>query len=341
MNNNQENFTNNGVGNGTNGVNPNQPVVNTPTLVVNGAPYTPEVSTVSAVNETPVQSQPVLNQPVQGAVSTQAVQQPVMMQQQPTIQSQPVMSGMPQPALQQQPQMPQTSLPSGNPGVYPQTGVSPMMGQTVPNPGVMPQPIQSGVSQNPGEVPKQEVVYTPPSKIKMFFMIFFFLIIVAFVFFLPEVTEYINRYKEGKNEEIVVEKVSGQLVCSLNTNDEKFDQEYTLEFDYTDNLLEKTRVTLVTKGDASLDSAELDALNLSCQELKNDAIRLIGISVGCSYTSGQLVQTQTYDLAKVVMDDATPFFAEAGGFYSEYTYQYSINQIEKDMTSAGYSCHKD
>ena len=152
-----------------------------------------------------------------------------------------------------------------------------------------------------------------------------------------------KKNEEGSSyqEEDISEEeksVSGDLVCSLTMSDEKFDTEYRLEFHYTDSELEKTKLIVTTKGDASLDSAELDVLNLNCQNLKNEVLQLEGISVSCNYTAGKLVETQTYDLARINQEEATPFFAEAGGTYLEYPYHHSIHKIQEDMTASEYTC---
>lgn len=190
----------------------------------------------------------------------------------------------------------------------------------------------------------KEVEYTPPSTFKVLFMIILFLGIVAFVYFLPDISEMLQKDGGDSNydSEFVPEDeektVSGDLICTLAMNDERFDTEYRLEFHHTDSELEKTKIVVTTKGDASLDSTELDLLNLTCQGLKNDVLQMEGVTVSCNYTAGKMVETQTYDLSKMNSEEAMPSFAEAGGIQIDYPYQCSIHKIQENMTENGYTC---
>ena len=316
---------NNGVENATNNNTVNyQGEVNMSPSLSAGPELQPTVS--SAVPVQPqASSQPELQPSITPASNSYAAGQTVNMNAMP--------STNPNVGVQN-PSVSSVNMNAGYPQTYPQ--------QISPN---MNYPQNQGVPAAPQKAPEKSVEYKPPGTFKVICMIILFLGIVAFVYFLPDISEMMEKKNEESSsyqeEEDISEKektVSGDLVCSLETSDERFDTEYRLEFHYTDSELEKTKLVVTTKGDASLDGAALDVLNLNCQNLKNEVLQLEGISVSCNYTAGKLVETQTYDLARINQEEATPFFAEAGGTYLEYPYHHSIHKIQEDMTASEYTC---
>ncbi|MBQ6134945.1 MAG: hypothetical protein IJI60_01340 [Bacilli bacterium] len=320
MNNGVENVTNNNTVNYQGGVNTSPSLSAGPELQSTVTPAVPAQPQVSSQPEL----QPSITPASNSAVAGQAVNMNVMPSMNPNVGVVPgqnttvspvnMNAGYPQTAY------PQQASPNMN---YPQTQGTPAASQPAP---------------------EKSVEYKPPGTFKVICMIILFLGIVAFVYFLPDISEMMEKkneesasYQEDISEE-EEQTVSGDLVCSLTTSDERFDTEYRLEFHYTDSELEKTKLVVTTKGDASLDSAALDVLNLNCQNLKNEVLQLEGISVSCNYTAGKLVETQTYDLARINQEEATPFFAEAGGTYLEYPYHHNIRKIQEDMTASEYIC---
>ena len=186
-----------------------------------------------------------------------------------------------------------------------------------------------------------EIDYKPPGKFKIFLMILLFIFIIAFVLFLPEISSYINLYKAGKLNQINEEITSGKLTCTLKSNTANLDMEYVRVFYFSDLSLYGAEFTLTTRGDPTQDEKTLDGLNEKCVKLNQHTKSLNGISVGCDYSDGKLVERQKFEYASINKEEIDSAFAEVGGTLPEFRNGQDITEIEKKMNSAGYSCLKE
>ena len=187
---------------------------------------------------------------------------------------------------------------------------------------------------------KVEIEYKPPSKAKTFGLIFLFVMLIAFVIFLPDISNIISQFQsKGELEEDVV-ITTGRLSCDLNNSTTNLDRNYEYTFTFKDSKLEKSDLTITTRGDVSLDETELNQLASSCREIQDLTKSMKGFSVSCDYSVGKLVERQIYDLQNVDMEQVTSAFAESGGSHPEYLYGEDINLIERNMISSGYSCRR-
>lgn len=188
---------------------------------------------------------------------------------------------------------------------------------------------------------KVEVNYTPPSKAKVVLLVLFFIFLIGFVLFLPDITSYIGKYKAGElntTEEVIT---SGVLKCSLSTSTTNLDKNYDLDFYFTDSKLQKTSFSITTKGDATLDEETLDEYAATCKQLKENVEGMQGVIIQCDYTEGKLVETQTFDLAVIDSKELGAAFTEAGGNNPEYQYEQDIDRIERNMNASNYTCKRE
>ena len=103
---------------------------------------------------------------------------------------------------------------------------------------------------------KVQSEYKPPSKFKTFLLIIFFIGLIAFIMFLPEIKDYLEEFQNrGKTEENV-KITTGKLKCNKKTNTKTLDKDYDLVFHFKDNKLEKTEFSITTRGDATSDEEE-------------------------------------------------------------------------------------
>lgn len=203
----------------------------------------------------------------------------------------------------------------------------------------------SNENNDPGSVVNEklkqvEINYTPPSKFKMAMTIFMFLLIIAFVIFLPDITSFVNLYKANKNK--IPEKIitSGKLECTLKSHTANLDMEYLRVFKFNDSKLYEANYNLTTKGDVTLDEKTLNDMADKCNHLASNTKDLAGVSISCNYTEGKLEEKQNYIFASIIYDDLDAAFTEAGGTYPEFRDGQEIDSIEKTMNAAGYSCSK-
>lgn len=231
-----------------------------------------------------------------------------------------------------------------------QPNIQPSVQPTV-QPTVQPsvQPVPNSINQvgnnDPGAVvnenlKKVEINYTPPSKFKVFCLILFFILLVAFVLFLPEISFFVDKYKSGELNKKDEKIVNGSMKCNLRTTTTDLNKDYTLNFTFTNNALEIANFEIVTKGNVTLDEATLDNLNKTCKQLAEATKKINGVSITCDYTAGKLVEIQKFKLKDVNEDDLDSAFVEAGGNNPGYKYGQDMDTIEKQMNASGYTCER-
>ena len=184
-----------------------------------------------------------------------------------------------------------------------------------------------------------EINYTPPSKAKVVLLVLFFIALLGFIIFLPDITSYMRALQSGGTVE---EKITtGRLTCTLDSNTKDIDKNYELVFHFESNKLQKTSITITTRGDASLDEEKLNALADTCKQLKKNVEKIDGVSIQCEYLDGRLVETQNYDLASLDSTKLDSAFSEAGGVKPEYEKDQDIDKLERNMNASGYSCKRE
>ena len=149
-------------------------------------------------------------------------------------------------------------------------------------------------------------------------------------------------YHKGKEEIRVPEKITtGKLKCSLDKNTKTLDKNYSITFRFTDNELEKTEFSILTKGDATGDEEELNNLAATCKRLEQQASSVNGLYVKCTFTTGKLEEIQSFDLSVLNTEDLSAAFTEAGANRPEYQYKQDMDKIEQQMNASGYTCQRE
>lgn len=173
------------------------------------------------------------------------------------------------------------------------------------------------------------------------FLVLLMLFLFAFVFFLPDITNFITDYmnnKTGANE-----LKSGTMSCTFNTSTDNLDYAYDFSFKYEKNRLKSSRMTTTSRlADTATDSSILTERENSCQFLKtvldeND----IGMTADCSVSAAVQITTQNIDYEKLDMDFITDNITEFEGFYPEYELNQSVTTIEQELENSGYTCERN
>ena len=60
-----------------------------------------------------------------------------------------------------------------------------------------------------------EINYSPPSKFKIFLMIFFLVFLVIFVLFLPEINSFVNMYLKGEKNQVEEKIMTGKSLLFI------------------------------------------------------------------------------------------------------------------------------
>ena len=174
---------------------------------------------------------------------------------------------------------------------------------------------------------------------KNFFLILLFGILFGVVFFLPDISKYVETQKYMKTH--VEEKITeGVLKCKYEDSTDTLDYNYLLKFSFSNNRLDELEYLLEIRGDATEDADVLNERKMECDQISSGVESLKGISVSCSLSNGLYKQKQIIDYASVNKDTAMSAYTEAGGIYPDYENAENIDDIERNMNASGYTCER-
>ena len=177
-----------------------------------------------------------------------------------------------------------------------------------------------------------------PTTFKRVLAVLLFISLMAMIYFLPEITSYINELKEKNNQQDISD---GTLICSLKKTSENLDINIEAMFYFSNKQMYKLSYNTVSTGDKVEDATELKALNDKCLLLKDEAGQLDGVTISCSLNNGVNSNKQILDYEKLDLNKVTSAYTEAGGIYpGEFKKSEDISKIESEMISNGYKCEK-
>ena len=183
-----------------------------------------------------------------------------------------------------------------------------------------------------------EVEYKPSGKGNTVLMIFFFIGLILFVVFLPDITEMIALRRAGDTGP--KEILSGTMTCKLDSNTVNLDRSITRKFEFTDKKLQKAKFVTITRGDPTLDEEALDAFNEQCTKIRDNVESLEGIEVSCDYKEGKLTESETFTYSVYDLENVSAAYTEAGGSVLEFEYEEDIDKVMKLMLQGGFDCVK-
>ena len=196
-------------------------------------------------------------------------------------------------------------------------------------------------NSTPSNPENKDINYKPPGKFKTFVLILFFAGLVAFIIFLPEIQAFIAENGFGKKKSSTENITTGKLVCSLDTNTANLDKKLKRTFVFADNKLESSTFMTTIKGDVTNDEKTLDGLAEQCKSIKSSVSDLDGINISCEYSSGKLVEKESFDYKTYDVEKVRAAYTEAGGDIIEYEYGYDIDKIMTSMRQSGFTCNKE
>lgn len=200
--------------------------------------------------------------------------------------------------------------------------------------------VTSVVSNDTVSTKKQEYTgYKEPGNGRFFMLFLLFGGLLALIYFLPDISEYLAILKSEKEAGSTI-ITTGTLVCDFSNNDEHLTYDYQIKFYYTDSKLEELAYSLTTKGDKNLDLDRLQNVYDKCLVLSNNTRDLMGVSVSCKLNTSDVVLAQSLDYSVINIDSVTAAYAEAGGVYPEFENGQNIDIIERNMNASGYFCRR-
>ena len=186
---------------------------------------------------------------------------------------------------------------------------------------------------------KAQENYKPPGKFKTFILLVFFALLIAFIIFLPEIQAFVAEYKSGN--QTVEEITTGKLVCTIDSNTVNLDKSVERIFSFTDKKLESAKFTTTIRGDITKDADALDELANQCNLIKQGVAGIDGITVGCEYEEGKIVEREHFDYKTFDIEKVRSAYTEAGGDVVEFEYGYDIDKVMTSMRQGGFTCNKE
>ena len=178
------------------------------------------------------------------------------------------------------------------------------------------------------------------SNFKYIMTVILFIVLGGTALFMPEISKFMAQKRYERENAVAPKITDGTLKCSLSRNSDKFDMNFVYRFDFSNNKFKKLNFVSETRGDMNLDEAELEGLYNDCILLQDITRNLDGVSVSCDKESGKVIKTQTLDYALINVEQTYTAYSEAGGVYPDYNYLQDMDNIEKNMKAAGYTCER-
>lgn len=171
-------------------------------------------------------------------------------------------------------------------------------------------------------------------------LIIFFIALVGFVVFLPEIQTFFQEYLGGEVKE-EKEVVTGKLICELKTSTAEFDRDFTKVFMFEKKKLKSAKFTTNVIGDISEDEDKLNEISSACNKIKDAVEGLEGIEVSCTLSPNQLSQVERFDYATYDLEKTSQAYLDAESSFVEYTLDQDIDDIMVKMRQSGYDCKKE
>ena len=238
---------------------------------------------------------------------------------------------------------PTTSAPETTaPVTEPQVRYNPVTGEEVnlrEARGEKVETLEEGAVNNEEKLKTVDVEYKPTSTGNTVMLVIFFIALISFVLFLPDIQTLIATYKAGPVQ--VEEITTGRLVCTLDSSTVNLDRNITRVFEYENNQLKSAKFTTIVRGDATLDEETLNELNAQCEQVKANVAGLAGISVSCVYEEGKLTEKENFDYASYNPESVSAAYTEAGGSILEFKENEEIDFVMTNMRQGGFICNKE
>ena len=185
---------------------------------------------------------------------------------------------------------------------------------------------------------KAKQIKREKSNFRYIMTVILFILMFAFVFFLPEISMYVANWLSGNNDEGII--TTGNLVCKKSSEDKNYDYDYLYTFYFSNSKLRRLRYKTTTSGSLSTDKDHLKKLNDNCENLKYQTKNLDGVKIKCRLEDNSSVVEQELSYMDIDVDKVTNGYIEAGGLYPNYKYKQNINKIEQEMRASGYNCER-
>ncbi len=172
------------------------------------------------------------------------------------------------------------------------------------------------------------------SGFKYFLAMVFLIGMLAFVFFLPNISTIVETKLKHKNNVETTSIENGVMNCTLTKSSDETDTTYESEFNFTkEKLITQANITTVE----SLNASYLDEQKKECDQTALISNNTSGVTRTCNLSTGILTITEVLTLKDIDTNKLTSY-VEAGGNFPKFKYEQNINNIQTQMLKSGYDC---
>ncbi len=213
-----------------------------------------------------------------------------------------------------------------------------IVNQTVPQQGTIPPSVSTVVTPNNTNQVKETSNNKEdfddnigPSKGKVVLLLVFFILVLVFVVFLPDISSIIKTGKFSSNSN---EIANGTLSCSMTKSLDNTETTYEMNFSFTNKKLQVSTLNITTESE---DKNVINEKYLECKNIEEISDKTSGIDVSCSSSSSISTMRENYTYNIIDTNNLTKF-TEAGGTYPEHEFEQDIYDIKSSMIKNGYDC---
>ena len=167
-----------------------------------------------------------------------------------------------------------------------------------------------------------------------YLLAFIFLIgMILVVFFLPQISEYLESKKKGSNNTSNAIQ-NGTLVCNKKSTSDIIDVNTEMKINFTNQKIIDT--TIITETQSS-DNNDITNKKSKCDNASKIAESIDGLEMSCTLASTVLTVFEKYNLKQIDLTGLTKY-TEASGTYPEFKYGENVYDAEKVLRKKGYEC---
>lgn len=171
---------------------------------------------------------------------------------------------------------------------------------------------------------------------KLFFLIIIFFLLLGTIVLLPYSQNLFSKLFFSNDEKQVKNDIisTGRLVCTMDSNDNFNSYQYTETYFFDDDKVSSLEHRVIIQGNADY----LNVRNSQCQLLQQKASAIFGVAIDCELSSGEMIETQSFNLYDFDLSSISVAYTEAGGIFPNVTVGDNYKEIQRVMKMSGYDC---
>lgn len=169
---------------------------------------------------------------------------------------------------------------------------------------------------------------------KPILLVIAFALLLATIIFLPYSQKLFDMLLPESKEEPVEKITNGQLICSMESDDDSNSFQYTETYIFSNSEVDSLEHEVLIQGDADY----LNQRNNQCNILKQTATSISGVTIDCDLSSEEMIEKQFFNLSRFDAMSIDASFTEAGGVLPNSKKGDSYKEVKRVMEMSGYDC---